>query len=428
MSEEKSQRPLANRGFLSLIFTQFFGAANDYLLKTVLTYGLAAAGIWKSALGEGGHVYPAYCLVVPFFLFCVIAGQVADRYSKREVAIWVKKAEVVFALLALIGFWLGNFWFCLLAMMLLGIQSAFFNPVKYGLIPELVETKQLSRANGLINMLTNLAAIIASVFGGVLYVLYRGDNKDVTSPEGMLWLPGGVMVLVSVLGLVAVHQMPKLKAASPEGKIRFNPFTPFFSTLTEMKRSGTPILIIAILWSIFYLIAYTVMLILPDYTNVLNIEEDKLGYYLLGPLGISIGIGCAFAGWVSGDRIQPRFVPIGAIGLTVCFFLLGTAPAEVWIVTAYTVLAGLFAGIYIVPLQALLQKLAPKESRGRIIGTAGALSAVFEVVGIGIFQASKQMFNMDSQQVFLILSGVGLLATLVFYWKVRSQINRPEWC
>ena len=427
MSEEKSQRPLANRGFLSLIFTQFFGAANDYLLKTVLTYGLAAAGIWKSALGEGGHVYPAYCLVVPFFLFCVIAGQVADRYSKREVAIWVKKAEVVFALLALIGFWLGNFWFCLLAMMLLGIQSAFFNPVKYGLIPELVETKQLSRANGLINMLTNLAAIIASVIGGILYVLYRGDNKDVTSPEGMLWLPGGVMVLVSVLGLVAVHQMPKLKAASPEGKIRFNPFTPFFSTLTEMKGSGTPILIIAILWSIFYLIAYTVMLILPDYTNVLNIEEDKLGYYLLGPLGISIGIGCAFAGWVSGDRIQPRFVPIGAIGLTVCFFLLGTAPAEVWIVTAYTVLAGLFAGIYIVPLQALLQKLAPKESRGRIIGTAGALSAVFEVVGIGIFQASKQMFNIDSQQVFLILSGVGLLATLVFYWKVRSQINRPEW-
>ena len=121
-------------------------------------------------------------------------------------------------------------------------------------------------------------------------------------------------------------------------------------------------------------------------------------------------------------------MPIGAIGLTVCFFLLGTAPAEVWIVTAYTVLAGLFAGIYIVPLQALLQKLAPKESRGRIIGTAGALSAVFEVVGIGIFQASKQMFNMDSQQVFLILSGVGLLATLVFYWKVRSQISRPEWC
>jgi len=427
MSETESQRPLANKGFLSLVFTQFFGAGNDYLLKTVLTYGLAAAGIWKSALGEGGHVYPAYCLVVPFFLFCVIAGQVADRYSKREVAIWVKKAEVGFALLALIGFWLGNFWFCLMAMMLLGVQSAFFNPVKYGLIPELVETEQLSRANGLINMLTNLAAIIASVIGGILYVAYRGDNKDATSPEGILWLPGAVMVLVAVLGLVAVYQMPKLKAANPKGKVRLDPFTPFFSTLGEMKRSGTPLLIIAILWSVFYLIAYTVMLILPDYTNVLNIDEDKLGYYLLGPLGISIGIGCAFAGWVSGDRIQPRFVPIGAIGLTVCFFLLGTAPAEVWIVTAYTVLAGLFAGIYIVPLQALLQKLAPKESRGRIIGTAGALSAVFEVVGIGIFQASKQMFNIDSQQVFLILSGVGLLATLVFYWKVRSQINRPEW-
>ena len=428
MSETESQRPLANKGFLSLIFTQFFGAANDYLLKTVLTYGLATAGIWKSALGEGGHVYPAYCLVVPFFLFCVIAGQVADRYSKREVAIWVKKAEVVFALIALIGFWLGNFWFCLLAMMLLGIQSAFFNPVKYGLIPELVGTEQLSRANGLINMLTNLAAIISSVIGGILYVAYRGANSDATSPEGMPWLPGTVMLIVAVMGLVAVHQMPKLKAANPKGKIRFDPFTPFFTTLGEMKRGGTPILIIAILWSVFYLIAYTVMLILPDYTKVLDINEDMLGYYLLGPLGISIGLGCAIAGWVSGKRIQPRFVPVGAIGLTICFFLLGTAPATLWVVTTYTVFAGLFAGIYIVPLQALLQKLAPEESRGRIIGTAGALSAVFEVVGIGIFQASKQMFGMESQHVFLALAGVGFVATLIFYWKVRSQINRPEWC
>ena len=235
------------------------------------------------------------------------------------------------------------------------------------------------------------------------------------------------MLFVAVLGLVAVHQMPKLKAANPEGKIRFDPFTPFFSTLREMKRSGTPILMIAILWSIFYLIAYTVMLILPDYTEVLNIEEDKLGYYLLGPLGLSIGMGCALAGWISGNRIQPRFVPAGAIGLTICFFLLGTAPATLWLVITYTVLAGLFTGFYIVPLQALLQKLAPEESRGRIIGTAGALSAVFEVVGIGIFQFSKQMFGMDSQDVFLILAVVGLMATLVFYWKVRSQINRPEW-
>ena len=71
MSETKSQRPLANKGFLSLVLTQFFGVANDNLLKQVLTFGLAAAGIWKGTLGEGGQSYVAAALVLPFLLMSI---------------------------------------------------------------------------------------------------------------------------------------------------------------------------------------------------------------------------------------------------------------------------------------------------------------------------------------------------------------------
>ena len=432
MSDAPTSRSMFSRGFLSLTITQFLGATNDFLLKTVLTYGLAAAGMWSAMLGEGGQVYPAYCLVVPFFLFCVIAGQVADRRSKQEVAVWVKKVEIFFALVALAGFWLENFWLCLLAMMLLGIQSAFFSPAKYGLIPELVESKHLSRANGLINMLTNLAAIIATVIAGFLYVAYRGPDAEATSPSGLLWLPGTVMLVVAILGLIAVKQMPKLPAANPKGKLHFNPITPLLSTLREMRHGGTPLFILAILWSVFFLMGYMVTLILPDYTTVLSINgqplnEEQVGTYLLGPLGLAIGVGSLTAGWISGHKIQPRLVPIGAIGLTICFFVLGSLPDKIWLVVTFIVIAGLFAGFFIVPLQALVQKLAPDESRGRIIGTTGAMAALFEAVGIGIFQACKQVFEMNSQQVFLVLGGIFAVVTTVFYWKVRSRINRPEW-
>ena len=309
---------------------------------------------------------------------------------------------------------------------MLGVQSAFFNPAKYGLIPELVRAKQLSRANGVINLLTNLAAIVATVVGGkILYMNYVGGGK--TQPEGILWLPGAAMLLVAVLGLLAAYRIPKLPAANPEGPMRYDPFFPLFKTLREIKDGGTPILTVICLWSTFYLIAYTVLLILPNYTTVLKIDPGQVAVYLLGPLGISIGLGSALAGWISGDRIQPRLIPIGAIGLTTSFFLLGFAPANWKLVTGGIVTVGLFAGFYVIPLQALIQKLSPDKSRGRILGAAGVLVALFEVVGIGVFHVSRKTFNIPPQKMFIVVGVIALIATLIFYWRVRAKINRPEW-
>lgn len=432
MSEEEARRPLFNRGFISLSITQFFGASNDYLLKTLLTFALAASGIWRSKMGEGGQVYPAYSLVIPFLLFCVLAGQIADRHSKQAVTVRVKQAEIFFALMAFAGFWMANFWLCLAAMVFLGIQSAFFSPAKYGLIPELVDEKDLSRANGIINMLTNLAAIFATVVGSYLYEQYtetKGSQNvsEAQGPMGMLWLPGLVMLGVALLGLVASLWMPKLKARNPDSEMQWNIFGSVLSTLREMKASGNPILIVAALWSMFYLIAYTIMLILPDYTKVLDISVSQVGLYLLGPMGICIGLGSALAGWISGSRIQPRFVPAGAIGLTICFLLLGWAPAKLWVVVTYIALMGICAGFYIVPLQALMQKLSPDESRGRFLGAAAAMASVFEIIGIGVFHVSRRVFDIPSQRIFLIVGVLSLAATILFYWKVRRHIHKPEW-
>ena len=100
MSEAASKRPLANKGFLSLVVTQFLGAGNDYLLKQVLTFGLAAAGIWNSTLGDGGQSYVAAVLALPFLLFSAVAGQLCDRYSKQLVAVRVKQAEFLIVMAA----------------------------------------------------------------------------------------------------------------------------------------------------------------------------------------------------------------------------------------------------------------------------------------------------------------------------------------
>ena len=143
---------LLKRGYISLICTQFFGAANDNLLKGVLTF-MVIDGVWRGKLGDGGQGLVGLLFTLPFILLSGYAGQFADRNSKRYVSVLVKVIEIPIAAIALLGFWTGNLWITLGALIALSCQSAFFGPAKYGMIPELVDEGDLSRANGFINMM-----------------------------------------------------------------------------------------------------------------------------------------------------------------------------------------------------------------------------------------------------------------------------------
>ena len=108
---------LTKRGFLSLTVAQFFGAANDNLLKVVLSFGVGT-GIWASLLGDGGVAYIGLCFTMPFIFLSGYAGQLADRISKQKISYWVKVTEIGIALVAMLGFWQGNLWITMGAMIL----------------------------------------------------------------------------------------------------------------------------------------------------------------------------------------------------------------------------------------------------------------------------------------------------------------------
>ncbi|MDA0974787.1 MAG: hypothetical protein O2927_02365, partial [Planctomycetota bacterium] len=131
-------------GFASLLVTQFFGAANDNILKGVLAFAVAAGGIWAASLGDGGQGWVGLCLTLPFIAFSGWGGQIADRTSKRDLTVGLKIAEVAVVAVAGAAFLLGSVWLAVFAMVLMATQSAFFGPVKYGMIPELVRGSRLS--------------------------------------------------------------------------------------------------------------------------------------------------------------------------------------------------------------------------------------------------------------------------------------------
>ena len=427
---------LVKRGFVSLICTQFFGAVNDNLLKGVLTF-MVIDGVWSGRLGAGGQGLVALCFTLPFILLSGYAGQFADRNSKRYVSVLIKLIEIPIAATALIGFWMGNLWITLAALLGVSCQSAFFGPAKYGMIPELVEDRDLSRANGTINMMTNIAVILGTLLSGEIAVRYRPPAAmSGSAVQGVPWLPGAVMLVIAAAGLVAVSFLVRLEPGDKNLKYNRNPFATYISAIREMSKS--PLLMVMLAWGYFYLLAGLALLIIPEYTVVLkqfNVDHSDVAV-LLGVLGVAIGLGSVMAGLISGHRIEPRLIPIGALGITVFFLLLGiitptlpvTDPSTMQIaLSMFSVFifgAGVFAGLYIIPLQAMLQKYSPDAERGRFLGTANGVSFMFLAIGSLLYWIIRPLFGDAPQRIFLISAVLMFGGAMFFLIKLRHTAFR----
>lgn len=407
--------------------TQFFGALNDNLLKGILSFAVASGGIWASQLGEGGQAYVGLCLTIPFILLSGFAGQLADRTGKDRVTRLVKGAEIGIAGVGLAGFMMNNLWVAMAAMLLLAIQSSFFGPAKYGMIPELVPDSDLSQANGSINMFTNIAVILGTLLAGPIYSLFHPEadplHPEAAIPDPVRWAPGGAFLLVALLGFAACLFLPRLEAMKPDLKINWNPLGLYVNAVRKMAQS--PLITVALAWAFFYMVGMMAILILPDYRDLLDVTPTKASL-LLGVLGVAIGIGSVTAGLISGKHIEPRLIPIGAVGMTLFFILLGTLPLHFGTVAGLLFGAGIFAGFYIVPLQSLLQFLSPDDERGLFLGTANAMSFVASTVGSLIFLAAKSQFHISSNRVFLIAGGLSVIGTGYLLFRMRRLITDPS--
>ena len=405
------------RGFFFLNVTQFCGAANDNILKQVLIFGLAAGGIWADKLGAGAQAYGSLCLAIPFVLFSGFAGQFSDRFSKRNVTIGVKLSEVVIAGLAMYGLLLENLWLVLASLLLISLQSTFFTPAKFGILPEILPEKKLSRSNGTINMFTYIAVILGGAVGGPLYDAYAPDSSMHPDSLPMLWLPGMVLLVIGAVGTAASFGLPRVGAKNPTLKIRPLLFRTYWETWHEI--AGKPVASVIVAWSYFYfIVGGFAILILPDYKELLAITATQTAG-LMALLGVSIGIGDYVAGRVSGHEIKPGLIPIGAIGTTITFFVLGVIPLEYFSVLACLTASGFMAGFFMVPLQTMIQYLTDQEQRGRVLGLWSCASFVGIIIGNIVFLMVKQT-GIASNRVFLICGLLGLMGVFLYYFHWRS--------
>lgn len=399
-----------SRSFWVLLVAQLLGAANDNLLKGVLTF-CAVDGLWSSSLGSGGQAIVFLAFTIPFLLFSGYGGPLADRRSKTGFAKVLKGLEIPIVAVCACAFYWHNLWLALAGMFLLTTQSAFFGPVKYGMIPELVEKQHLTRANGLINMTTNVAVVLATKIAGEVSDLYDPQSKDVS---GIPWLPGAWLLSLALLGWLSTLFFSRLAPVSPDSTGKIGLFSVYRDVAGKMRRG--PLGKTVLLWSLFYAVATFALLIIPEYAVVLSISRGHAAD-LLTIISVAIGLGSFGVGLLSGNTMGMRFVPFAGGGMGLCFVALAVMAPSFEAVAIALAFAGLFAGAYIVPLQAKIQALAPDGDRGRFLGTANAFSFSVMALAAIVYKAIRNTVGDAPYHLFAVSAVIMALAVL---WMCRS--------
>ena len=157
---------LKSLGFQSFLWTQFLGAFNDNVYKIVVSM-LAVETALHSGSGYLSLIGAVF--ILPFLLFSGYAGHLADVFNKRSVLITTKALEIIAMGLAFFAFLSGRMEYMLGVLFLMALQATLFSPAKYGILPEMLPDKDLSRANGLLEMSTFLAIILGTSIGSFMF-------------------------------------------------------------------------------------------------------------------------------------------------------------------------------------------------------------------------------------------------------------------
>jgi len=420
---------LRQRRFAPFFWTQFAGAANDNLFKfafTVLvTYQLSVS--WMPPAMAGLVIGALF--ILPFLLFSATSGQLTDKYDKTRMIRFVKNLEIGIMLLAAAGFLLGNVPVLLACTFLMGLHSTLFGPVKFAYLPQVLHARELTGGNGMVEMGTFVAILLGNVAGGLL----------VAVPQvGHAWVAGACVAL-ALAGRAVAQAIPPVPATDPQLVINWNPLSETWRNLQLARRS--PVVfrsLLGISWMWFFGAVFLSQF--PSFAKEVLHGDAHVASLLLVVFSIGIGVGSLLCEVLSRRHVEIGLVPVGAIGMSVfavdLYFAARGLPAAAemgvgdflarpahWRVMADLALLSLFAGLYSVPMYALIQLRSQPTHRARIIAANNILNALF-MIASSLIAGALLAAGFSVPQIFLFTGLANAVVAAYIFLLVPEYLLR----
>jgi acyl-[acyl-carrier-protein]-phospholipid O-acyltransferase/long-chain-fatty-acid--[acyl-carrier-protein] ligase len=411
---------LSTKRFLPLFITQaltaFNGNAFRNALVILITYDLAAhSGLNAPTLVS----IVAGLFILPSFLFSAVAGQFAEKFDKALLIRRIKLAELGIMLLAAVGFATDVLYWHMAVLFLLGCQSAFFGPVKYSILPQLLGEKELISGNSLVEMGTFLAILLGTLFGGLLILTETGPA-----------VVAAVLLLFAGAGYLASRYIPPAPPVLPS--MRINPsFLAETVTIIRHASSKREIFLCVLGISWFWLLGAVFLAQFPAFAQATLSANEQVGNLFIAVFSVGISIGSLLCNKLLKGRIEATYVPLGAIGISVfCVDLVLSSsslaagggavigvgaflaePAN-WRLLGDLLAISICGGLYIVPLYAIIQVRSDADHVSRNVAANNVLNALFMVAGAG-FSAVLLATGMSVPGLFIVIATANLLAAVI---------------
>ncbi len=413
-----------SRRFAPMLWCQFFAALGDNILKNTL----ALLALFQLGEQGGAMVTLAGALfILPSFILSALGGQLADRFDKGRVAEKIKLVELAATVIAAGGVIAHSIPVMFAAVFVFGVLAALFGPVKYGILPDQLQSDELTAGNALIEAATFLAILIGTVGGGMAA---KGIREAIPQAG---FIVAGVMVAISLASWLSARLILRTGSAAPDLAIDRNPFVSTFRLVKTLKGEHR-IWVGAQIVSWFWVVGTVAISLLPTLVkSAYNGAEEVINLCIVA-FAIGVALGSLAAARASHAKPNLALVPLGAalmavFSLDIAWCAWSAAPAATQLTPlgflrssgGWHLFFGLFGlavagGLFIVPAFAKVQSWAAPQMRARTIAAVNVISAGY-MFGAGIVVGAAQWLGVGLSTLFLVL---GLANIAAFFLILRS--------
>lgn len=354
-------------------------------------------------------------ILLPFILLLSPSGYIADRFAKPAVMRFAAWLAVVLCAAITLFYALGWFWPAFAMTFLLAAQSAIYSPAKFGYIKELLGVEGLARGNAMVQAMTTVA-ILSGMLAYSAAFEARLAGQDASSASAILqqmWPLGLGLMLLSTIEALAAHRLPTPVVG--DSRMRFD-WAAYRRGRMLRDNCGHLRQRPVIWWTIlglsgFWAISQVVIATFPEFAeSTLNIHSTTVVQGLLATSIIGIMAGSLLAGRLSRHHIETALIPVGALGITLGL-LLTPLLTSVWAQALNFALFGLCGGLFIIPLNALMQYHAPLHEAGRILAGNNFIQNIVMVAFLAVTIALSRL-GLGSGQIIWVLAAVALVGTV----------------
>ena len=420
---------LGQRRFAPFFWTQFAGAANDNLFKfaftVMVTYQLQLSWMQPSMAG----LVIGALFILPFLLFSATAGQLTDKFDKTKMIRFVKNLEIAIMLIAAWGFVRADAVILLGCVFLMGLHSTLFGPVKFAYLPQVLDARELTGGNGMVEMGTFIAILLGQVAGGLLVAVPQIGHLSVAV----------ACVALALAGRAVAQAIPPVPATDPKLVVNWNPVS---ETWRNLKLAHENIVVFRSLLGISWMWFFGAVFLsqFPSFAKEVLHGNEQVASLLLVVFSIGIGVGSLLCETLSRRQVEIGLVPLGAIGMSVfaidLYFAARGLPAVPemglgaflhqsahWRVMADLALLSLFAGLYSVPMYALIQLRSQPTHRARIIAANNILNALF-MIGSSVIAGALLGAGFTIPQIFLFTGIANAVVAFYIFMLVPEYLLR----